>query len=493
MRDLALSDLPKLTSLAGIEALVSLQRLELAQEFAADPATSAHLAELPELVDLVLHVETVPAEITQLASLITLTLVGTQDLDAAFPVLAKLPALRILNVRAFDGELPESLGLLTGLERLECENGCAIRGLPRSIAKLRALRHLHLRHKLKKLRDELFECTALEELVLEGTQLTLSPKIGQLTALRTLDLRRTPMKQVPAQIGQLANLRVLRLWNKLAAIPNEVYALQLDEYDGPHDRFELREPEVPADSSVELHDGDRIPADLGHPRELRIRFSYAQTPLPQLARCTELRTLRATCNLALVVPYIPPSVTSLELSSLSHESHSGLPPLPVLETFKLETKAFGDLVLESPRLTRLTAAGRGTLAIRTTRLEELELARCDERDLLDLLPAWPLTKLHLRESRIDLAALCAALAGKSLESLSLIEMQIPAVPAAIGTLTVKELSLVGNPLTSVPAEIGQIRGLERLVLPPFEFDKRALPGRWKTTRRSSIVIFERTG
>ena len=78
---------------------------------------------------------------------------------------------------------------------------------------------------LKKVPDDVFTQTNLEELNVSNNQLTgaLQAEIRKLQNLRVLNASNNLMTGVPAEIGQLQNLEVLNLSNnKLTGLPNEL-------------------------------------------------------------------------------------------------------------------------------------------------------------------------------------------------------------------------------------------------------------------------------
>lgn len=78
---------------------------------------------------------------------------------------------------------------------------------------------------LKKVPDDVFNQTNLEELNVSGNQLTgaLQGEIRKLQNLRVLKASNNLMTGVPAEIGQLQNLEILDLSNnKLTGLPNEL-------------------------------------------------------------------------------------------------------------------------------------------------------------------------------------------------------------------------------------------------------------------------------
>ncbi|HEY0253057.1 MAG TPA: hypothetical protein VGC41_16090 [Kofleriaceae bacterium] len=489
-KKLQLWNLPQLTSLAGIERMVSLESVSLSDQLCIAADTYKRLAELPELTRLDLAPPaggSLPAAIAKLPSVLSIELISPKDFDleGALAQLAKLPTLRSLKIDRLEGPVPDSLGKLVRLERLEILG--KVTALPKTIGKLRALTYLDVRfNKIKDLPEELWNLTALEHLdVCYNPIKILSPKIAQLRALASLDLGLTYIHTIPKELGQLANLRQLVTAQKMKEMPAEVYALQLDRYRGPHDKFTLREVEVPDESELTLHDPERIPASFGQPKKLEIRWSGKTPPLTQLAACTRLRQLSVeVSDLATILPHVPAQLVSLFLSC---ESFTGtLPVLPDLESLGLYLPKAKDLFVGYPELADLFFNAPGVPAgLARTKLTTLRLANCQApplRELTDL----PLTHVEMRGVKnLDVEALCDVLATKSLTTLEFMFTKLRTVPAAIAKLSVKQLGLVDTGITSLPPEIGQIRGLEILEIPAMPFDKKLLPGRWKVKKWGS--------
>ncbi|MFT3694928.1 MAG: leucine-rich repeat domain-containing protein [Kofleriaceae bacterium] len=499
---LQLFDLGSLKSLAAIEEMVSLERVSLSGGHVTDTATYKHLAELPELVDLDLYVPNgeLPKSLAKLQSLIHLTIYAARasGIEPSLAVIAKLPALRSLKIERYDGTLPATLGKLTRLEKLEIGGFVKMSALPAAIGKLSSLKHLAIGDtKIRELPDELYDCTALEQLWLDRNPIkTLSPKIAQLTHLKSLGLAFTNVRVIPKELGRLANLRELRITHDAKEMPPEVYALALDDYQGPHAKnFTLRDPAIPTQSEVELGDATRIPASFGQPRKLEISFSRSTPKLEQLARCTQLRELEVSArDLAAIIPFIPPSVVDLRLSRRNAGDPIApialLPPLPNLESLSLSTGFVDEVEVGYPKLERLGLYGVGTpLGLARTQLSWLRMfdGKLDASDLTEL----PLKSLHLRDVRFDMTALCKALAGKRLDELEITTKAKLVIPAAVGTLAIKRVSLIGQHL-AIPPEIGAIRGLVELTISAQPFEKKHLPGRWRTKRWGSQLIFTRS-
>ncbi len=119
--------------------------------------------------------------------------------------------------------------------------GLGLTALPKEIGQLTALRGLNLAsNQLSALPKEIGQLTALTELNLSDNQLTTLPKeIGQLTALTRLDLFGNQLSALPKEIGQLTALTQLYLFdNQLTALPEEFGQLTaLTELDLSHNQL----------------------------------------------------------------------------------------------------------------------------------------------------------------------------------------------------------------------------------------------------------------
>lgn len=97
----------------------------------------------------------------------------------------------------------------------------------------KAIRRLDLsKTKLREIPADVFELYNLEELVLAKNQLkAIPPDIKRLKNLRVLDLSRNKLESLPPEIGQLKNLEKLELGhNDLYVLPVEIGDCQSLEY-----------------------------------------------------------------------------------------------------------------------------------------------------------------------------------------------------------------------------------------------------------------------
>jgi internalin A len=188
-----------------------------------------------------------PPEIGQLTSLVTLRLEGNQltGLPPEIGELTNLGALSLSGNRLtelppeignlslaarlwLDGNqlsaLPSQIGQLTNLQVLSLD-GNQLTALPPEIGRLTNLQVLSLNgNKLTTLPPEIGYLTNLQKLSLDGNQLTaLPPEIGRLTSLVDLHLDSNQLTKLPPQIGRLNNLRSFSVdHNRLTFLPQEI-------------------------------------------------------------------------------------------------------------------------------------------------------------------------------------------------------------------------------------------------------------------------------
>jgi len=119
--------------------------------------------------------------------------------------------------------IPEKLGKLTQLEKLSISSASANK-LPESIGELKQLKNLYISGmtKLTGIPAGIGQCVSLKELTCSSCGSDLSdgnpdfefvipPEIGNLSALKKLDLEYNSLKTVPGEIGNLRNLKKFEL------------------------------------------------------------------------------------------------------------------------------------------------------------------------------------------------------------------------------------------------------------------------------------------
>jgi Leucine-rich repeat (LRR) protein len=432
---LELKGCTKLASLAGIEDMVRLQKLSIEGATALDlDAACGLLAELPELAELSLTVDSVPAGIAKLASLIQLELHVAKT--ASIARLAKLPSLRRLELIGgkqeelanlpklealilYTTSVPDEIGKLANLEELEIHGATS---LPASIGKLAKLRKLDLKAtEIAALPDELCACAALEELDVSSHELRALPaQIGKLAKLRVFRGTGRRLGSLPESFGDLANLRDLslsRLYRGKFKAPKSFAKLSLETYWGPEElqaELAMRDAPTPDADEVGIYEAERVPADLGDPFELALVLDGAPMPLPQLAKLKRLKKLR-------------------------------------LDTGDL-AGAFANLA-GAPNLTELTLVGEREAVPEElgllSRLESLHIDACNNTYTRDI----KLVKLPKAIGKLA-----------KLRELSILTNSVEAFPAEIGNLAALEsLRLEMTAATELPA-LGKLQALTSLML-----------------------------
>ena len=260
---------------------------------------------------------------------------------------------------------------------------------------------------------------------------TLPPELGQLTALRTLDLGAAPSDglsgPIPLELGQLANLEVLALSSRniTGVIPPELGQLtQLRRLTLTYSQITGRIPSALSqlESLTQLNLGDSqltgaIPAELG-----------------QLSNLEAL--LLGGNQLTGAIPSALGQLESLIELNLGGDQLTGAIPAELGQLSNLEA-----LLLGGNQLTGAIPSALG-------QLESLIELNLGGNQLTGAIPA-ELGQLSNLEALL--------LGGNQLTG---------AIPSALGQLeSLIELNLGGNQLTgAIPAELGQLSNLEALLL-----------------------------
>ncbi|PKN92928.1 MAG: GTP-binding protein [Chloroflexi bacterium HGW-Chloroflexi-6] len=124
--------------------------------------------------------------------------------------------------------VPKEIGKLSNLIKLDL-GGNRIRELPNELWQLKNLKSLVLRHnKLSDLSARIGQMKNLRTLDLTDNRLTELPEtIGKLTKLVELDLTNNKFTKLPEVIGELSNLISLEIsMNSITAIPTSIFALK---------------------------------------------------------------------------------------------------------------------------------------------------------------------------------------------------------------------------------------------------------------------------
>ncbi|KAL3698350.1 hypothetical protein R1sor_012426 [Riccia sorocarpa] len=135
-----------------------------------------------------------------------------------------LESLRFLDLQELR-TLPEALGNLQSLRRLECES-CGFESLPESLGRLSGLTSLEIQYcgHLKTLPETIGELSSLKDLGIYGCEnlKTLPETIGDLSRLTSLQLLYTSaLHSLPESVGRLSSLRTLNI-RSCRTLPNTI-------------------------------------------------------------------------------------------------------------------------------------------------------------------------------------------------------------------------------------------------------------------------------
>jgi Leucine-rich repeat (LRR) protein len=178
----------------------------------------------------------VPNRVWQWGTLETLSIVnfiGTWRIPDEIGNLAQLTSLRI-KVKCGGVQqaipFPESMGQLTQLESLILEGFLGVRALPEAIGQLRALKTLELTEvSIRALPASVWRLPRLEQLSLDRLLFEKLPdEIGQFPALKSLALKNMGFRELPKSLGQLTKLEqlIVEKLYYLQEIPAEIGQLR---------------------------------------------------------------------------------------------------------------------------------------------------------------------------------------------------------------------------------------------------------------------------
>jgi len=304
-------------------------------------------------------------------------------------------------------------------------------------------------------RTEFDDADRLIKLNLSGLNLTsLPPEIGQFINLQTLFLGERAfnndeeivvlgnrLKNLPAEIGQLNQLRVLSLeYNQIDTLPLDITRLtNLRHLHLSNNHLDYLPPEVTKITSLHRlgltgNHISNLPSELGFLVRLqRLFLGYNElTSLPsEITKITRLNGLFLHNNHFTHVPLEVCQLSNLKELTLSSNKISSLPP-QIIKLVNLRRLNLGDLRMQSVPLE----------VWQLTSLTDLYL---EENQLSNLDPS--ITRLV------------------NLRRLIIPDNHLTSLPLEIAQLTkLEELWAMNNRLNSLPSEIAQLRNLRVLSL-----------------------------
>ena len=174
-------------------------------------------------------ITSLPLPVLKLDALLTLDFSENPNIDNLPPWIGDFESLKHLNLSYTKllRELPDEIGRLTNLERLDLVDS-RIAELPNTLPKLKSLKCLNLRgcEELMVLPSSIGELTNLEELDLDSTTKVkwLPEEIGRLCKLNRLNLSYSNISSLPISMGKLKSLEELNLSSTkhLETIPDDI-------------------------------------------------------------------------------------------------------------------------------------------------------------------------------------------------------------------------------------------------------------------------------
>jgi hypothetical protein len=363
---LEIGALKQLESLAGLERMVTLRRLEwlCIEQY---PDAMERMSELPELVELQINcyrLQRLPPGLAKLPSLISLELAhtgpGFDYADACKQIGASKTIRNVEILTHGRAKVPDVLAPLKRLEKLRLFCKLA----PPSLWGLSHLRELMLCSHDRAV--DLRKLTKLEKLDVDATKIeALDPT--PLRALRSLRLPAAFRGELPP-----------------------AFVEQLDELTGPA-RY-AKQSVIPDEDTLHYGGREALPPSFGPVKELELELPITK-PLAQLAECTQLTKLvLARDGIAHALPYVPKQLRSLEIRFQA--SLPKLPPLPQLTDLVIYQCKAARLDLRGlPKLQRLAV---GTEVGALIGLDKLSLQRIEVTDLtVDLTKVPTLVEIHV--------------------------------------------------------------------------------------------------
>lgn len=370
------------------------------------------------------------------------------DHASAIAALAALPHLKGLGMtKTKMSELPDSIGLLTGLEALEI-TGNQLKALPDSIQSLQQLRILNLRtNRFTTFPKNLAGLPKLEELSLRFNEIKTLPKeIGALASLRVLDLSSNGIAVLPPAIKELSQLKELHMkYNKLTRLPEELGELQ-----------ELEVVALNGNKDLDFDQAFRVLANCKKLKRLRLK-GCGLTALPQSITLLEnLESIDLNDNYFGEVPEV-----LLQLKHLQEIITASPLPMPFFINMTNDNPAYTSF--SNSRLLPYIVNGKKTLPDSITTLRHVDTMALDG---LEVLPASLGQMTWLRSLDIDGGAFehWPDLSGLTLlEELSLPDAPLPPLPDWIYQMpNLRRLTIWDSTVTIDYARLAQLPRLEEL-------------------------------
>lgn len=392
--------------------------------------------------------KSIPVNASDSLSLIALNQVIYTKWDTQKPVAqwsgVKLAGGRVVELdltggRHLEGEIPEAIGNLTQLHKLEMA-GNITGDFPASIYNLTQLRTLVVSSYQNQLNTP------------------LSPKIGQLTQLKELEITRCWSGQIPDEIGNLTKLQTIKLWaNTLSGnIPSSItnlqqlYTLYLPE-NGLSGTITDEISQLPNLTSINLSKNSfsgSIPENLGSLKKLQsldLAANQLEGNLPEsFSNLTKLTELDVSENqLSGAVTPIFDSMNDLRSLALNNNQFTQIPDnignLSSLKTIYLHHNLLENLSETIGQLTELSA---------------LDLSYNDLTDLpISIARLGKLRELVLKHNKITQFPM-ALINLSGLERLDLSYNELTSVPEVLRLITPAFLYLQHNDMSgTIPEEI----------------------------------------
>ncbi|SJZ39761.1 Leucine-rich repeat (LRR) protein [Chitinophaga eiseniae] len=370
------------------------------------------------------------------------------DHASAITALAALPQLKGLGMtKTKMSELPDSIGLLVGLEALEI-TGNQLKALPDSVQSLKELRILNLRtNRFTTFPKNIAGLPKLEELSLRFNEIKTLPKeIGALTSLRILDLSSNSIAVLPPAIKELSQLKELHVkYNKLTRLPEELGELQ-----------ELEVVALNGNKELDFDQAFRVLANCKKLKRLRLKGCGLMALPASITLLENLECIDLYDNYFEDVPE-----TLLQLKHLQEIITANPLPMPFFINMVKDNPVYTSF--SNSRLLPYIVNGKKTLP---DSIMELRLVNAVVLDGIEVLPASLGQMTWIRSLDIDGGAFerWPDLSGLTLlEELSLPDAPLPPLPDWIYQMpNLRKLAIWDSTVTIDYARLAQLPRLEEL-------------------------------